>query len=149
MGNLIIIIKKCNTLDSVLHKKPYFRHIVILAAIFVAGITGDFVLDHSHYGAGYHRKLQKQLVRKFRQIDKYYEYVRETNWQLNAQIPVDKGIMLLAYQNDSLIYWSDNNISFASFNNKSLEQKRFEFISNGWYVIREYQSDSIRVFGFS
>ncbi|MBN2481277.1 MAG: GHKL domain-containing protein [Bacteroidales bacterium] len=128
-------------------KRYFLRFILILAAIFVIWITGDSILNNFHYGAGYHRKLQKQLLQKFQEIDRCHERVKAANWELSMLIPPDEGILLLAYDEDSLIYWSDNNIAFTAFNVKALDYKRFEFISNGWYVIKQYSNDSVRAFG--
>ncbi len=146
MENLIIILKK-ESVKSYLNNRHSLKLLLLLAAFLVIGIAGDYLLNNMHYGSGYHRKLQKHLLRKFQQIDRYYEQVQGKNWDLSNQIPADKGILVLAYNKDSLIYWSDNNIAFASFNIQSLDHKRFEFISNSWFVIKEYSNDSIRSFG--
>jgi two-component system nitrogen regulation sensor histidine kinase NtrY len=115
--------------------------------VLLVWITGNQILDHYHYGAGYHKKLQNQLVRKYGQIDRYHDQVRNSGWDLNTNIPADKGILILAYEGDSLIYWSDNSIAFATFNQTKQQHNRFEFLSNGWYVIREYQDDTVRSYG--
>ncbi len=146
MENRIIIHKKASV-KSYLNNRYLPKLLLLLIALIVIGIAGDYLLNNLHYGTGYHRKLQKHLLQKFQQIDRYYEQVQGRNWDLSTQIPADKGILVLAYNRDSLIYWSDNNIAFTSFNIQSLSHKRFEFISNGWFVIKEYSNDSIRSFG--
>ena len=54
------------------------------------------------------------------------------------------GIIMVAYRNNNLIYWSDNSITLYPFNENLIDGKRFEFISNGYYVIKSYITDSIR-----
>ena len=54
---------------------------------------------------------------------------------------------MLVYRHDSLMYWSDNTLSFNSFDENLLNGKRFDSISNGWYVIKPYLNDSIRAYG--
>ncbi|MBP1667525.1 MAG: hypothetical protein H6Q23_2385, partial [Bacteroidetes bacterium] len=68
-------------------------------------------------------------------------------WQLNTVLPNNKGIIFVAYHNDSLIYWSDNTISFDQFTANEIKDKRFDYISNGWYVIKPYTADTIRAYG--
>ncbi|MBN1158922.1 MAG: GHKL domain-containing protein [Bacteroidales bacterium] len=128
-------------------KRYFVRFLLILAAILVTWITGDYIFNNYHYGAGYHRKLQKQLLRKFEEIDRHYELVKSNNWELSTPIPSDRGIVIIAYCEDSLVYWSDNSITFNSFKSDVPEQKRFDSISNGWYVIKAYRNDSIRTYG--
>jgi signal transduction histidine kinase len=52
--------------------------------------------------------------------------------------------MILAYNKKNLLYWSDNSITLDRFNENALDGKRFDFISNGYYVIKSYVSDTIR-----
>ncbi len=57
-----------------------------------------------------------------------------------------KGIEILAYKNDSLIYWSDNNAPFDYKRYKnSKDSARIIQLKNGYYEIRKLQNDSVQV----
>ena len=80
-------------------------------------------------------------------VDRFAEKLGKNNWQLNTQLPADKGIIMLTFHHDSLIYWSDNSITFRHFEENSIEGKRFELISNRWYVIKPFLTDSVKTYG--
>jgi two-component system nitrogen regulation sensor histidine kinase NtrY len=123
------------------------NYILLFLTLLLLSITGSFILDHWHYKQGDHRRLQKEINKKFRRTDHIFEKLQENKWQLDTQLPDDKSIIMVVYRNDSLIYWSDNTLSFNPFDENLLAGKRFGFISNGWYVIKPYLNDSIRAYG--
>jgi signal transduction histidine kinase len=120
------------------------RTFFIFLALLLLTLGTDYFLDNVHYRDADHRRLQKEIDRKFKLADRMQARLQANNWQLNTDVPADRGIILLAYCQDSLIYWSDNSITLLPFTKATEEEKRFEFISNGWYVIKSYHTDSIR-----
>jgi len=123
-----------------------FNYLMLFMVVVLIYISGNIFLENYHYGEGYHRKLQKNLLGKFVEMDKVFATLKENNWKLDTRLSTDNGITIIAYNNDSLIYWSDNNVKFASFTNQTSTGKRFILLSNGWYVAKEYKSDSIRAY---
>jgi two-component system nitrogen regulation sensor histidine kinase NtrY len=123
------------------------KYLVVFITLFSIAIVGDIILDNWHYKDGDHRRLQKEVDKKFRLVDRTWQKLEESNWQLKTQVPADNGIIMLAYCNDSLIYWSDNTVTLLPFNENSITGKRFVFISNGWYVVKSFLNDSIRAYG--
>ncbi len=119
------------------------RTFFVFLALLVLTIGGDYFLDNYHYRAAEHKRLQKEMDEKFRLADKIHDKLGENKWQINTVIP-GNGIIFLAYRNKNLLYWSDNSINLHPFNENLIEGKRFEFLSNGYYIIKSYGSDSIR-----
>jgi two-component system, NtrC family, nitrogen regulation sensor histidine kinase NtrY len=123
------------------------KHITIFISLLLLTFTGKFMLDNWHYKEGDHRRLQKEINRKFSQTDRIYRRLQDNNWRLNTPVPSDKGITMIAYRNDSLIYWSNNTLSFDRFNTNIVYDKHFDSISNCWYIIKPYLTDSFRAYG--
>lgn len=124
-----------------------YRYIILLTILIAVAIASDVVLDSWHYKEGDHRRLQQKLNTKFRQTDRYYDKLSQSGWNHDLQIPIEEGIIFIAYQDDSLCYWSDNSISLDIFNKNNLGGVRFGFISNGWYAVKSYTTDSVRAYG--
>lgn len=110
-------------------------------------MTTNFILDNWHYREGDHRRFQKAIDRNFRRADRIYEKLKFNNWALNTELPKTNGIIMVAYRNDSLTYWSDNTITFSELNTSQIGEKRFDFISNTWYVIKSYGEDTVLTYG--
>lgn len=123
------------------------KYLLIFLALLGVTVTSKVVLDNWHFKEGDHRRLQKEINRKFRQTDRIYQRLQENNWQLNTPLPDDQGITMLAYLHDSLIYWSDNTLSLQPFISSDMVEQRFDSIANGWYIIKSYANDSIRAYG--
>jgi len=123
------------------------KYFLIFLALLLLAITGNVILDNWHYKGGDHRRLQKEINIKFQRTDRIYQRLLDYNWQLNTPLPGDKGITMVAFRHDSLIYWSDNMLTFFPLKEIEMEGKRFAFISNGWYVIKPYLNESNRAYG--
>ncbi len=123
------------------------KYIAIFLTLLMITMGINVILDNWHFKESDHRRLQKEIDKKFLQTDRIFKKLQDNNWQLNAQVPDDKGITMVVYHNDSLIYWSDNTMSFKPFEQFELTGKRFDSISNGWYVIKTYRMDSIKAYG--
>ena len=123
------------------------RNFLIFISLLLLTITGNVIFDNWHFKEGDHRRLQKEINKKFQRTDRIYQKMQQNNWLLNTQLSGDKGITMVAYRNDSLIYWSDNTLALTSLKEYEMNGKRFTFISNGWYVIKPYVTDSISAYG--
>lgn len=122
------------------------KYLVLFASFLIITFAANFVLDNWHYKEGDHRRLQKEIDRKFRQADQIYERLQLSGWELDTELPGNTGISMFAFSHDSLKYWSDNTISFGYLNTKELDEKRFALISNRWYVVKPFINDSIRAY---
>lgn len=117
--------------------------------IALVGLTvgANFLLDNWHYKQGDHRRLQKEINKKFITSDRIYEKLKSNNWQHETPFPQNSGITIIVYRNDSLKYWSDNKMNFDFLNETTIPlEKRFQFLANGWYVIKPYAEDSVRAY---
>jgi len=122
------------------------RYFFIFIGLLAVTIINGTLLAIIHYRDSDHKRLQQEIDKKFKLADRTCEKLLENNWQLNTPVPADKGLIVIAYRNDSLIYWSENSITFDRFQLNTMDGKRFDFISNGWYVIKPYVKDSLRVY---
>jgi len=120
------------------------KTILIFITLLALTLSVDIFLDNIHYRDTDHNRLQKKMDKKFRLADRMQERLRDNQWRLNTSIPKEKGIIFLAYKENSLVYWSDNSITLNDINTKATEGKRFDFISNGYYVVKSYLNDTIR-----
>jgi two-component system, NtrC family, nitrogen regulation sensor histidine kinase NtrY len=120
------------------------RTFIVFLALIGMTIGCDFFLDNIHYRDADHRRLQKEIDKKIKLADRMQLELQDNKWGLNTKIPLDKGIIVLAYRKNNLIYWSDNSITLYRFNEDVLDGKRFDFISNGYYIIKSYIADSVR-----
>lgn len=123
------------------------RTILTFLILLLIAISGNLLLDNWHYKKADHRRLQKEINKKFRRTDRLVEKLQAGSWQLSTTLPGNEGIVVMAYRNDSLIYWSDNSLSFSLFDEGKFAGRHFQFISNSWYVIKPYLNDSVRAYG--
>lgn len=123
------------------------KYILLFIFLLLLTVGMDYILDNWHFKEGDHRRLQQAVDMKFSEADRIYNRLKDNNWSLNSELPTDAGIIMLVYREDSLIYWSDNTFSFSDFEHNLINGKRFDFVSNGWYIIKPYISDSIRAYG--
>ncbi len=59
----------------------------------------------------------------------------------------EKGILMLFYENDSLKYWSGNDIPFESYNCEFLKKSNFLFIGNAWFEVIKTGENNKTAFG--
>ena len=123
------------------------KYILIFVSMVLLTIAANLILDSWHYREGDHRRLQKVINKNFERLDRTYLKLQANDWQLDTPLPSSRGIIMVAYKHDSLVYWSDNAITFSTFRNNDLTDSHFDFISNAWYVIKPYVSDSIKAYG--
>jgi two-component system, NtrC family, nitrogen regulation sensor histidine kinase NtrY len=129
------------------HRMSLNKHIILFISLVVISLTGNFIIDNWHYKQGDHRRLQNEINKKFKRTDRIYEKLKANDWQFNTPLPKDDGITLVVYRHDSLIYWSDNSISLKVLEKSLQSGKRFDSISNGWYIIKPFIKDSLRAYG--
>lgn len=58
----------------------------------------------------------------------------------------DRGIYLYFYRNDSLLYWSSNDVSVPASGKKSVLDKRFVRFGNGWYEVVTKQKENLKFY---
>ncbi|HLO58051.1 MAG TPA: ATP-binding protein [Bacteroidales bacterium] len=123
------------------------KYFLLFLFMVVLTVSADLLLDNWHYREGDHRRLQKEMNRKFEELDRVYRKLQDNNWQLDTPIGGNEGISMVAFKDDSLRYWSDNSLSYNRFKNDDFNDRHFDSISNAWYVIKPYITDSIRAYG--
>ena len=125
--------------------KLNIKHYLLLFAVcaFLAFFSGD-ILKKFIYTSSDQGSIQRELNRKYALLDDVVADFR-TRGEISDPRKADKkGIILLSYQKDSLVYWSSNGISSLAMENLQHDTSRFSFISNTWYIIRKYiQGDTI------
>src|SRR5512133_245459 len=102
------------------------KHIFLFLGMVALTIAANLILDNWHYKEGDHRRLQKEINKKFTATDRLYQRLQENRWKLDTPLPNSKGIIMLAYEGDSLRYWSDNTLSFEEFRNEKFAEKHFD-----------------------
>jgi signal transduction histidine kinase len=122
------------------------KYWAVFLSLLAFTVVSDVILDNWHYKEGDHRRLQTAMNRIYERADRMYSKLQANGWKLNELIPDQREIVFFAFEQDSLIYWSDNSLSFAMPNEEDITGRRFQFIDNGWYVIKPYVSDSLRAF---
>lgn len=50
-----------------------------------------------------------------------------------ASLFLEKGIVLTAYENNELVFWSDNSISFDYLLSPGIPEEQYLLLENGWY----------------
>jgi len=125
--------------------KLNIQHYLLLFAVcaILAFFSGD-ILKKKLYTSSDQGSIQRELDSKFALLDDVVADFK-TRGEISDPKKADKkGIILLSYQKDSLVYWSSNGISSLAMENLQHDTSRFSFISNTWYIIRKYtQGDTV------
>jgi len=58
-----------------------------------------------------------------------------------------KGIVLLGYSNDSLVFWTDNTIPVENYLIDNKLYSSMAKLKNGWYVVRQNYVENYEIFG--
>lgn len=115
------------------------RHALLLfAASVILALSSGTLLKKLVYAHGDQEKIQRKLNTKFDILDQVVADFYATGSMADLKKTERKGIILLAYRDDSLVYWSDNRIPAFAMQNIRVDSSRFSFISNTWYVIRKF-----------
>lgn len=71
------------------------------------------------------------LDNHFEEKGTQYTRIKETDYY--ASLFQEKGIILAAYENNELIFWSDNTIAFDYLLGPGIPEEQYLLLENGWY----------------
>jgi two-component system nitrogen regulation sensor histidine kinase NtrY len=127
--------------------KLNIRHTLLLFLVSVVlAISSGSILKKLVFTSNDQKKFQQELNRKFDLLEQVVTDYNTDGHSIDLKKADKRGITLLVYREDSLIYWSNNRISVLSIENLQHDTSRFSFISNSWYIIRKYmKADSLFV----
>jgi len=66
---------------------------------------------------------------------------------LPADLWQDEGLAIFLYRNDSLVYWSDNNVPAGIVFNKKLVSSPFMHYANGWFMVIINEKQNLKAIG--
>ncbi len=78
--------------------------------------------------------LKGKLKSLIPQIKKQASF-REIDSLVAGDLYTREGYIILAYENDTLVYWSDNDVPFSDSLDKTMLQNSFMRFPNGWFRI--------------
>lgn len=123
--------------------------LVVFLLSTLIGITIDYRANSDKKSQLKLNNFQDVFLEKEALLDEYLAFLAETLSNEKQFIPdkdnlskeeaelKDKELSLFAFENDSLIYWSDNSINLThSFINHEFESQ-VEFIDNSWFYIKK------------
>jgi two-component system, NtrC family, nitrogen regulation sensor histidine kinase NtrY len=58
-----------------------------------------------------------------------------------------EGFTILGFKNDTLKFWSDNNVQTGTIYNQTVRDSSFIQIGNGWYYVKRIKENDIKVVG--
>jgi signal transduction histidine kinase len=115
------------------------RHYILFLAITILfAVASGSILNKFVYTAKDHKRIQRLLERKYKLLDEVVFKLKTRFDQFNPTKAEKNGIIVLLYSRDSLLYWSNNNISILAIESLIADTSRFSFISNAWYIIKRY-----------
>jgi two-component system nitrogen regulation sensor histidine kinase NtrY len=119
----------------------------LFAAVLILAFTSGSILKKFVYSEKDQARIQHALTQKFTKLDQIAADILSQGIIPDPSVTDKKGLLLLLYLNDSLIYWSGNGISSFAMDTLRNDTTRFSFISNTWYIIRKYCKDDTTLIG--
>ena len=99
------------------------------------------------------RETEKNVTSYLDQSKKLIEEASDDGPDFYSVYPSDlyqsEGLLILVYNKDSLIFWSDNSIPFTSFNLSALQTPTVTMLQDGYYYIDENLSGVYRTLALS
>jgi len=94
-------------------------------------------------------ELKKDLIDISKSINKN----EESDWLIESAQKFEKQIdnesfSFLIYKNDTVIFWSDNEVIFDEYLPIDFEKNRIMFLENAWYCVETEQSEEYSIIGF-
>jgi len=140
------------------------RKIFLYATICLLSFAGMFLVNS--YKSSRHeldekkRILFEKILRKkehklqnllqLAATEKYYKVpFNSLHAALEPELWQKEGLTLFLYKNDSLIYWSNNNVPAENLLNKTLFTTSFIRYGNGWFRVMTGESEKIRAVGLA
>ena len=155
----LIILKKVNFMEQVrtFKKKAIFFLVLCLISLF-----GVFYIKmlymNDHYQNGVHgeqyEKILKEKEQKLQAL--LFEVINIENdkppflalhHQLQPELWQKEGLSLLLYKNDSLVFWSNNNVPAEKYLNRLKFNPGFIHYGNGWFRVLTETRDNLFAVG--
>jgi signal transduction histidine kinase len=138
-------------------KKQYLI-IIALLILFIAllleyqyNISSSYLINKKHIEKILHRKENKtielsknviDILSKNKSIFQVYNIFRNNFNQLS-----NKGIYFLIFENDTLVYWSNNSLPVRNILTYTNFNKPVIKLPNGWYVCKKFKTYNFTVIG--
>lgn len=142
-----------------LYKRTYTIYLIIAIFLAVAGYLSDTSSQQKQW-KGTVKRFNKQLFLKEKKLrqrtddivnllsgepttNNYFDLLSKHN-----DILTDEGTGFLIYSNDSLKYWSDNEISYLQRGHRSSRTDGLIRLPNGWFLKQTTQLHPYTIYGF-
>ncbi len=146
-----------------MEKSPEISHKILRFALL--GIISFVVALIIQYYSGFDRdrdidrqqNFEKVLWSKERKLKKILEIVSDDK---NASVPFStlhkdiqphlwqkEGLSVFLYRNDSLVFWSDNNVPAENLYDGNLFSRPFVHYGNGWFRVLTLERNSLNAIG--
>ena len=120
-------------------KLNYKHYLFLFVAVLILAFTSGSILKKFIFSEKDQARIQRALMKKFNQLDQIADGILLKDDIPSPPVSEKKGMILLLYRNDSLIYWSDNSLPSIAMEILKDDTTRFSFIANNWYIIRKYK----------
>ncbi len=121
--------------------------LALLTTLLLA-LLSSYFLSKAKYNHRDAARFQKKLDRQVELLDQTVKNLFRSGDIEPFESLRNKGIIILAYRNDSIYNWTDNSIEFPDLYNSAYYEKKLVFNLNTWYVCKTYANLPYRVIGF-
>lgn len=130
------------------------KHIIWIVLFFLtAGLISEYLIQSGNIGKINSVAIQNLIFQKEQEID---AYIKELNTSLSQANEIEaekfyrlyneKGIAFYAFEKDSLVYWSNNNIPIKNYEILTSDRDIIR-LQNGYYLVKTENYDNLRISG--
>ncbi|MBN2274281.1 MAG: GHKL domain-containing protein [Bacteroidales bacterium] len=117
------------------------HYLLLFAVSVIIALSSGSILKKFVYSKNDQEIIQRELNRKYAFLDEVVMNIKKKGRMPVLKTAEKKGLILLIYEQDSLVYWSGNTIPGLAMDTLKNDTSRFSLISNAWYIIRRYQQN--------
>jgi two-component system, NtrC family, nitrogen regulation sensor histidine kinase NtrY len=138
---------------GLIFNKRAIKNFTAAAVLILLSVLVGYFSHHINRQEKYVEHLHEILKEKTKLIEQQLELLALVpeeelfNTTLDKSL-CDRGMIFLAYQDDVLIYWSNNTISADYYYDSALFNLSFIQQDNGFYIVRTHKKDSYTYVGF-
>jgi signal transduction histidine kinase len=141
-------------------KKMIFRlGFLFLISLFAAIIIHFIFTKENDQVINRQKNIEQVLRIKEKRLDDLVENVIKSKDTLSPFQSIfpglpsglwqDEGIAVFLYRDDTLVYWSDNNVPAGNILDNKLFSSRFIYYANGWFRVITKESRNLKVIGLA
>lgn len=137
------------------------RKIFLLPAIIILLVIAGFIAESVYYGNYEYRlrtgrfnrmlnareKVLNECIEEIKTAFESDENIKKTSLYRASRLAVRNNITLLAYEDDTLSYWSDNGFDVPEKWDEKIFAENPGYISNGWFLIRKADRGTLKIAG--